>query len=98
MWELELIPVYLLLSTWGGKKPLTLLFFIMWELELIVVYLLLSIWGGKKRLYSTIKFIMYAREVPFSSLMGVMGIGLYDSNEPALNFETSANPSYPIRQ
>ena len=28
--------------------------------------------------------------------MGVLGIGLYGSNEPTLNFETSANQSYPM--
>lgn len=28
--------------------------------------------------------------------MGVLGIGLYGSNEPTLNFETSANQSYPV--
>ncbi|CAN6453937.1 unnamed protein product [Victoria cruziana] len=61
-----------------------LLFFIMWELELIPVYLLLSMWGGKKRL----RFIFL--------LMGVLGMGLYGSNEPTLNFETLANQSYPV--
>ncbi|KAL0532653.1 hypothetical protein IC582_030671 [Cucumis melo] len=73
-----------------------LLFFIMWELELIPVYLLLSMWGGKKRLYSATKFILYTAGGSIFLLMGVLGIGLYGSNEPTLNFETSANQSYPI--
>nr|UHB40675.1 NADH dehydrogenase subunit 4 [Coptis omeiensis] len=72
-----------------------LLFFIMWELELIPVYLLLSMWGGKKRLYSATKFILYTAGGSIFLLMGVLGMGLYGSNEPILNFETSANQSYP---
>nr|YP_010846753.1 NADH-plastoquinone oxidoreductase subunit 4 [Strophanthus wallichii]WEV90968.1 NADH-plastoquinone oxidoreductase subunit 4 [Strophanthus wallichii] len=73
-----------------------LLFFIMWELELIPVYLLLSMWGGKKRLYSATKFILYTAGGSIFLLMGVLGIGLYGSNEPTLNFETSANQPYPV--
>ncbi|KAL7599178.1 hypothetical protein Lser_V15G20835 [Lactuca serriola] len=70
-----------------------LLFFIMWELELISVYLLLSMWGGKKRLYSATKFILYTVGGSIFLLMGVLGVGLYGSNEPKLNFETSVNQS-----
>nr|YP_010119076.1 NADH dehydrogenase subunit 4 [Gymnotheca chinensis]QQY97959.1 NADH dehydrogenase subunit 4 [Gymnotheca chinensis] len=73
-----------------------LLFFIMWELELIPVYLLLSMWGGKKRLYSATKFILYTAGGSVFLLMGVLGMGLYGSNEPTLNLETLANQSYPI--
>ena len=73
-----------------------LLFFIMWEVELIPVYILLSMWGGKKRLYSATKFILYTAGSSVFLLMGVLGIGLYGSNEPALNLETSANQSYPL--
>nr|YP_009916704.1 NADH-plastoquinone oxidoreductase subunit 4 [Primula chungensis]YP_010017570.1 NADH-plastoquinone oxidoreductase subunit 4 [Primula anisodora]YP_010020039.1 NADH-plastoquinone oxidoreductase subunit 4 [Primula miyabeana]ASM91836.1 NADH-plastoquinone oxidoreductase subunit 4 [Primula chungensis]QOJ47185.1 NADH-plastoquinone oxidoreductase subunit 4 [Primula anisodora]QOJ49228.1 NADH-plastoquinone oxidoreductase subunit 4 [Primula anisodora]QOJ49652.1 NADH-plastoquinone oxidoreductase subuni len=73
-----------------------LLFFIMWELELIPVYLLLSMWGGKKRLYSATKFILYTAGGSIFLLMGVLGIGLYSSNEPILNFETLANQPYPM--
>uniref|UniRef100_UPI0030FE3310 NADH dehydrogenase subunit 4 n=1 Tax=Erigeron fernandezianus TaxID=91263 RepID=UPI0030FE3310 len=73
-----------------------LLFFIMWELELIPVYLLLAMWGGKKRLYSATKFILYTAGGSIFLLMGVLGIGLYGSNEPTLNFETSVNQSYPV--
>jgi NAD(P)H-quinone oxidoreductase subunit 4 len=73
-----------------------LLFFIMWELELIPVYLLLSMWGGKKRLYSATKFILYTAGGSVFLLMGVLGIGLYGSNEPTLNLETSVNQSYPV--
>ncbi|KAF5753285.1 putative photosystem I protein PsaC (chloroplast) [Helianthus annuus] len=73
-----------------------LLFFIMWELELIPVYLLLSMWGGKKRLYSATKFILYTAGGSIFLLMGVLGVGLYGSNEPTLNFETSVNQSYPV--
>ncbi|KAM0041370.1 putative protein kinase RLK-Pelle-DLSV family [Helianthus debilis subsp. tardiflorus] len=71
-----------------------LLFFIMWELELIPVYLLLSMWGGKKRLYSATKFILYMAGGSIFLLMGVLGVGLYGSNEPTLNFETSVNQSH----
>nr|YP_009561569.1 NADH-plastoquinone oxidoreductase subunit 4 [Commiphora foliacea]QAT19657.1 NADH-plastoquinone oxidoreductase subunit 4 [Commiphora foliacea] len=71
-------------------------FFIMWELELIPVYLLLSMWGGKKRLYSATKFILYTAAGSVFLLIGVLGIGLYGSNEPTLNLETLANQSYPV--
>ncbi|CAN6453976.1 unnamed protein product [Victoria cruziana] len=73
-----------------------LLFFIMWELELILVYLLLSMWGGKKCMYSATKFILYTTRGSIFLLMGVLGMGLYGSNEPTLNFETLANQSYPV--
>nr|YP_010628007.1 NADH dehydrogenase subunit 4 [Begonia baccata]WBN94917.1 NADH dehydrogenase subunit 4 [Begonia baccata] len=73
-----------------------LLFFLMWEFELIPVYLLLSMWGGKKRLYSATKFILYTAGSSIFLLMGVLSIGLYGSNEPTFNFETSANQSYPV--
>ncbi|KAH9760184.1 hypothetical protein KPL70_000089 [Citrus sinensis] len=59
----------------------------MWELELIPVYLLLSVWGGKKRLYSATKFILYTAGGSVFLLIGVLGIGLYGSNEPTLNLE-----------
>nr|YP_010927406.1 NADH dehydrogenase subunit D [Cuphea curiosa]WKK46305.1 NADH dehydrogenase subunit D [Cuphea curiosa] len=72
-----------------------LLFFIMWELELIPVYLLLSMWGGRKCLYSATKFILYTAGGSVFLLIGVLGIGLYGSNEPTLNFQTLANQSYP---
>nr|YP_009339232.1 NADH-plastoquinone oxidoreductase subunit 4 [Pelargonium spinosum]API85189.1 NADH-plastoquinone oxidoreductase subunit 4 [Pelargonium spinosum] len=72
-----------------------LLFFIMWELELIPVYVLLSMWGGKKRLYSATKFILYTAGSSIFLLIGVLGIGLYGSNEPTFNFEISAHRSYP---
>ncbi|CAN6447353.1 unnamed protein product [Victoria cruziana] len=62
-----------------------LLFFIMWELELI-----------PKRLYSATKFILYTTGGSIFLLMGVLGMGLYGSNEPTLNFETLANKSYPV--
>nr|AWI72190.1 NADH dehydrogenase subunit 4 [Laxoplumeria baehniana] len=92
---------FLMLSMYSGQigsfsSRDLLLFFIMWELELIPVYLLLSMWGGKKRLYSATKFILYTAGGSIFLLMGVLGIGLYGSNEPTLNFETSANQSYPV--
>ncbi|CAN4128643.1 unnamed protein product [Withania somnifera] len=68
----------------------------MWELELIPVYLLLAMWGGKKRLYSATKFILYTAGGSVFLLMGVLGVALYGSNEPTLNFETSVNQSYPV--
>nr|AWI70097.1 NADH dehydrogenase subunit 4 [Vinca major] len=91
---------FLMLAMYSGQigsfsSQDLLLFFIMWELELIPVYLLLSMWGGKKRLYSATKFILYTAGGSIFLLMGVLGIGLYGSNEPTLNFETSANQSYP---
>nr|YP_010501643.1 NADH-plastoquinone oxidoreductase subunit D [Anoectochilus burmannicus]QXO02581.1 NADH-plastoquinone oxidoreductase subunit D [Anoectochilus chapaensis]UXB60331.1 NADH-plastoquinone oxidoreductase subunit D [Anoectochilus burmannicus] len=72
-----------------------LLFFIMWELELIPVYLLLSMWGGKKRLYSATKFILCTAGGSIFLLIGVLGMGLYGSNEPTLDLEKLANQSYP---
>nr|BDY08668.1 NADH dehydrogenase subunit D [Lysimachia capillipes] len=91
----------MMLSMYSGQIGLfssrdLLLFFIMWELELIPIYLLLSMWGGKKRLYSATKFILYTAGGSVFLLMGVLGIGLYSSNEPILNFETLANQSYPV--
>ncbi|TYJ49772.1 hypothetical protein E1A91_A01G158600v1 [Gossypium mustelinum] len=68
----------------------------MWEFELIPVYLLLSMWGGKKRLYSATKFILYTAGGSVFLLIGVLGLSLYGSNEPTLNFETLANQSYPV--
>nr|QWZ47230.1 NADH dehydrogenase subunit 4 [Cyclocodon parviflorus] len=73
-----------------------LLFFIMWELELIPVYLLLSMWGGKKRMYSATKFILYTAGGSIFLLMGVLGLGLYGSNEPTLDFERLINQPYPM--
>nr|QWK47137.1 NADH-plastoquinone oxidoreductase subunit 4 [Aphananthe aspera] len=92
---------FLMLAMYSGQiGPFSsqdlLLFFIMWELELIPVYLLLSMWGGKKRLYSATKFILYTAGSSAFLLMGILGICLSGSNEPTLNFETSANQSYPI--
>nr|YP_010017307.1 NADH-plastoquinone oxidoreductase subunit 4 [Lagerstroemia balansae]QOJ46201.1 NADH-plastoquinone oxidoreductase subunit 4 [Lagerstroemia balansae] len=91
---------FLMLAMYSGQIGLfssrdLLLFFIMWELELIPVYLLLSMWGGKKRLYSATKFILYTAGGSIFLLIGVLGIGLYGSNEPTLNYETLANQSYP---
>lgn len=73
-----------------------LLFFIMWELELIPVYLLLSMWGGKKRMYSATKFILYTAGGSIFLLMGILGLGLYGSNEPTLDFERLINQPYPM--
>nr|WGF18556.2 NADH dehydrogenase subunit 4 [Cynanchum sibiricum] len=92
---------FLMLAMYSGQIGLfssrnLFLFFIMWELELIPVYLLLSMWGGKKRLYSATKFILYTAGGSIFLLMGVLGIGLYGSNQPTLSFETSANQSYPL--
>jgi len=92
---------FLMLAMYSGQIGLfssrdLLLFFLIWELELIPVYLLLSIWGGKKRLYSATKFILYTAGGSIFLLMGVLGLGLYGSTEPTLNFETLANQSYPV--
>lgn len=92
---------FLMLAMYSGQIGLfssrdLLLFFMMWELELIPVYLLLSMWGGKKRLYSATKFILYTAWGSIFLLIGVLGMGLYGSNGPTLNFETVANQSYPL--
>nr|QKG62993.1 NADH-plastoquinone oxidoreductase subunit 4 [Streptocarpus ionanthus subsp. grotei]QKG63077.1 NdhD [Streptocarpus ionanthus subsp. orbicularis]QKG63250.1 NADH-plastoquinone oxidoreductase subunit 4 [Streptocarpus ionanthus subsp. velutinus]QKG63339.1 NdhD [Streptocarpus ionanthus subsp. rupicola] len=92
---------FLMLAMYSGQIGLfssrdLLLFFLMWELELIPVYLLVSMWGGKKRLYSATKFILYTAGGSIFLLMGVLGIGLYGSNEPTLNFEILANQPYPV--
>nr|QXT43168.1 NADH dehydrogenase subunit 4 [Parnassia wightiana] len=92
---------FLMLAMYSGQIGLfssrdLLLFFIMWELELIPVYLLLFMWGGKKRLYSATKFILYTAGGSIFLLIGTLGISLYGSAEPTLNFETSANQSYPL--
>nr|YP_010572170.1 NADH dehydrogenase subunit 4 [Phedimus latiovalifolius]UZH33563.1 NADH dehydrogenase subunit 4 [Phedimus latiovalifolius]WCO87627.1 NADH dehydrogenase subunit D [Phedimus latiovalifolius] len=92
---------FLMLAMYSGQIGLfssrdLLLFFIMWELELIPVYLLVSLWGGKKRLYSATKFILYTAGGSIFLLMGVLGIGLYGSNEPTFNFEILSNQSYPV--
>ncbi|KAL5644259.1 hypothetical protein ACJX0J_004076 [Zea mays] len=72
-----------------------LLFFIMWELELIPVYLLFIHVGGKRRLYSATKFILYTAGGSIFFLIGVLGMGLYGSNEPGLDLERLINQSYP---
>nr|YP_010047778.1 NADH-plastoquinone oxidoreductase subunit 4 [Pilea thymifolia]QPK42383.1 NADH-plastoquinone oxidoreductase subunit 4 [Pilea thymifolia] len=92
---------FLMLAMYSGQiGPFSsqdiLLFFIMWELELIPVYLLVAMWGGKKRLYSATKFILYTAGSSAFLLMAILGICLAGSNEPTLNFETSANESYPV--
>nr|YP_009516928.1 NADH dehydrogenase subunit 4 [Cabomba aquatica]AYE67951.1 NADH dehydrogenase subunit 4 [Cabomba aquatica] len=92
---------FLMLAMYSGQIGLfssrdLLLFFIMWELELIPVYLLISMWGGKKRLYSATKFILYTAGGSIFLLIGVLGMGLYGSTEPRLNFETLANQTYPV--
>nr|YP_003934353.1 NADH-plastoquinone oxidoreductase subunit 4 [Monsonia speciosa]ACH47240.1 NADH-plastoquinone oxidoreductase subunit 4 [Monsonia speciosa]ADJ66488.1 NADH-plastoquinone oxidoreductase subunit 4 [Monsonia speciosa] len=91
---------FLMLAMYSGQIGLfssrdLLLFFIMWELELIPVYFLLSLWGGRKRLYSATKFLLYTAGSSVFLLIGVLGIGLYGSNEPTLNLEISAHQSYP---
>lgn len=92
---------FLMLAMYSGQIGLfssedLLLFFLMWELELIPVYLLLSMWGGGKRLYSATKFILYTAGGSIFLLIGVLGMGLYGSNEPTFNLETLANQSYPL--
>jgi NAD(P)H-quinone oxidoreductase subunit 4 len=68
----------------------------MWELELILVYLLLSMWGERRRrLYSATKFILYTTGGFIFFLIGVLGMGLYGSNEPRLDLERLINQSYP---
>ncbi|CBI36626.3 unnamed protein product, partial [Vitis vinifera] len=71
-------------------------FFIMWELELILVCRLLSLREGKKDLYLATKFILYTEKGSIFLLLRVLGIDLYGSNEPILDFETLANQLYPV--
>ncbi|KAM0009156.1 putative NADH:quinone oxidoreductase/Mrp antiporter, membrane subunit [Helianthus debilis subsp. tardiflorus] len=66
------------------------------KLALPNAYLLPSMWGRKKRLYSATKFILYMAGDSIFLLMGVLGVDLYGSNEPTLNFETSVNQSYHV--
>ncbi|KAL8128421.1 hypothetical protein V2J09_019883 [Rumex salicifolius] len=47
------------------------------------------------RLFHFLMLAMYSGGSVFM-LMGVLGIGLYGSNEPTLNLETLANQSYPV--
>ncbi|KAI3887792.1 hypothetical protein MKX03_018639 [Papaver bracteatum] len=81
---------FLMLAMYSGQIGLfssrdLLLFFIMWELELIPVYLLLSMWGEEAFVLSYKVYFVH-----------FLGMGLYASNEPTLNFETLANQSYPV--
>lgn len=74
-----------------------LFFFIMWELEWIPVSFLFSMGAGKKRLYSAKKFILYIALGSFFLVIGVLGIGLYTSNEPTFHpFLKLANQSYSV--
>nr|QWL16099.1 NADH-plastoquinone oxidoreductase subunit 4 [Plantago macrorhiza] len=92
---------FLMLAMYSGQIGLfssrdLLLFFLMWELELIPVYLLVFMWGGKKRLYSATKFILYTAGGSVFLLLGVLGVGLYGSNEPTLNLDILSNETYPL--
>ncbi|KAB2037436.1 hypothetical protein ERO13_D03G063001v2 [Gossypium hirsutum] len=51
-------------------------------------------WRDEKRLYSTTKFILYTVRGFDFLLIGVLGLGLDDSNEPTLNFKTLVNQSF----
>ncbi|KAL5645971.1 hypothetical protein ACJX0J_001247 [Zea mays] len=51
--------------------------------------------GGKRRLYSATKFILYTAGGSIFFLIGVLGMGLYGSNEPGLDLERLINQSYP---
>ncbi|TYI89761.1 hypothetical protein E1A91_D03G077000v1 [Gossypium mustelinum] len=51
-------------------------------------------WRDEKRLYSTTKFILYTVRGFNFLLIGVLGLGLDDSNEPTLNFKTLVNQSF----
>ncbi|KAL5646294.1 hypothetical protein ACJX0J_003999 [Zea mays] len=80
---------FLMLAMYSGQIGLfssrdLLLFFIMWELELI-----------PRRLYSATKFILYTAGGSIFFLIGVLGMGLYGSNEPGLDLERLINQSYP---
>uniref|UniRef100_K3Z2T3 NADH:quinone oxidoreductase/Mrp antiporter transmembrane domain-containing protein n=1 Tax=Setaria italica TaxID=4555 RepID=K3Z2T3_SETIT len=47
------------------------------------------------RLYSATKFILYTAGGSIFFLIGVLGMGLYGSNEPGLDLERLINQSYP---
>ncbi|KAI3873743.1 hypothetical protein MKX03_009828 [Papaver bracteatum] len=73
-------------------------------------FLMLAMYSGQIGLFSSrdlllffimwelelIPFILYTAGGSIFLLMGVLGMGLYASNEPTLNFETLANQSYPV--
>ncbi|KAJ0727201.1 NAD(P)H-quinone oxidoreductase chain 4 [Helianthus annuus] len=63
------------------------------KLALQKAYLLLST-GMKETSLLSQKFILYTAGGSIFLLMGVLGVGLYGSNEPTLNFATSVNLSY----
>ncbi|KAL5644589.1 hypothetical protein ACJX0J_004160 [Zea mays] len=79
---------FLMLAMYSGQIGLfssrdLLLFFIMWELELIPASV------------SATKFILYTAGGSIFFLIGVLGMGLYGSNEPGLDLERLINQSYP---
>ncbi|KAL5644472.1 hypothetical protein ACJX0J_001085 [Zea mays] len=81
---------FLMLAMYSGQIGLfssrdLLLFFIMWELELIPVYLLLSIY----------QVYLYTAGGSIFFLIGVLGMGLYGSNEPGLDLERLINQIIP---
>ena len=53
-------------------------------------------WEEKKCLYSSTKFILFTAGISTFLLMGILDVCLSDFNESILNFETSANQSYPV--
>ncbi|KAM4107930.1 hypothetical protein ACB094_03G005200, partial [Castanea mollissima] len=58
-------------------------------------FLMLAMYSGQIGLFSSRDLLLFFIISVFL-LLGVLGIGLYASNEPTLNFETSANQSYPV--
>ncbi|KAL5645519.1 hypothetical protein ACJX0J_004489 [Zea mays] len=86
------------LAAWPVTRNSQLFYFLMLAMyiaKLIPVYLLLSMWGGKRRLYSATKFILYTAGGSIFFLIGVLGMGLYGSNEPGLDLERLINQSIP---
>ncbi|KAM4118764.1 hypothetical protein ACJW30_03G006400, partial [Castanea mollissima] len=86
------------LAAWPVTRDSRLFHFLMLAIinSRLSTYICVGGGGGKKRLYSATKFILYTAGSSVFLLLGVLGIGLYASNEPTLNFETSANQSYPV--
>ncbi|RZC92603.1 hypothetical protein C5167_029529 [Papaver somniferum] len=62
-------------------------------------FLMLAMYSGQIGPFPSrdlLLFFLSCRRGSIFLLMGVLGMGLYASNEPTLNFETLANQSYPV--
>ena len=67
-----------------------LLFFLFWEVELLPMYMLISTWGSGRKMYSAMKFILFAIGGSAFMLMGILV--LYFSAHTFNMMELRANP------